>query len=687
MSEIKPFLCDNIEKSLLRNEWEKWLRAFDLYLAAEEISDVVKKKNKLLHLGGAQLQEVVFNIPGALIDYEKDTNNDVYKILVDKLNEYFSPKRNSTFERHVLRELKPLDCEDFNKFLLRLRNQTSKCTFGSTEKESKEISLKDKIIDSWAPNELKAKLLEKEQSLDDIIQACVVFEQINKQTKSMSSKSDQDTVNKISTAKRWTNTSEDECGRCGQRGHTSESPNCPAKRAKCKKCSLVGHFARKCKTKSQYRRSDERQQSGFKRRRPESSRVRCITEEENDDITECSDNKIRKFDCFKIEDNSSMDESITCNIGGQNIAMIIDSGSQFNLLSEIDWTKLKNNKSSLWNIRTESSNQFKAYAADQLLKVLYVFDAPISVRKNSEMIAPFFVIKNGNQSLLGRDTAIKLGVLKLGLEVNKIEAINPFPKIKNLRVKLAIDNTVKPIQQPMRRIPVALEQKLEDKLKEALAQDIIEPVVGPSSWISPIVIVFKRDGGMRLCIDMRCANKAILRENFPLPTFESFMTKLKGARFFSRLDLKNAYHQLELDESSRSITTFITPKGLFRYKRLLFGVNSAPEIFQRTLEGLLSSCSNCLNYIDDVIIYGKSEDEHDMAVKKVLETFKLNNVTLNADKCTWKAKKLHFLGHILSDSGILPDQEKIQTINNFRPPETKEELRSFLGNNNNSLFR
>lgn len=679
MSEIKPFLCDNIEKSLLRNEWEKWLRSFDLYLAAEEISDVVKKKNKLLHFGGAQLQEVVFNIPEALIDYDKAKKNDVYKILVDKLNEYFSPKRNSTFERHVFRELKPLDGEDFNKFLLRLRNQTTKCTFGSTEKESKEISLKDKIIDSWAPNELKAKLLEKEQSLDNIIQACVVFEQINKQTQSMSSKSDQDTVNKISTVKRWHNTLEDECGRCGQRGHTGGSASCPAKLAKCNKCSLVGHFARKCKTKSQYRRRDERQQSGFKRRRAESARVRCITEEENDDVTECSENKIRKFDCFKIEDNLSMNESIKCKIGSQDIAMIIDSGSRFNLLSEIDWFTLKNNKASLWNIRTESSNQFKAYAADQLLKVLYVFEAPISVRKNSEMIASFFVIKNGNQSLLGRDTAIKLGVLKLGLEVNKIEALNSFPKINDIKVKLAIDNTVKPIQQPMRRIPVALEQKVEDKLKEALAQDIIEPVVGPSSWISPIVIVYKRNGEMRLCIDMRCANKAILRENFPLPTFESFMTKLKGAKFFSRLDLKNAYHQLELDESSRHITTFITPKGLFRYKRLLFGVNSAPEIFQRTLEGLLSSCSNCLNYIDDVIIYGKSEDEHDMAIKKVLETFKLNNVTLNNEKCTWKTKRLQFLGHILSDTGILPDQEKIQTINNFRPPETKEELRSFLG--------
>lgn len=100
--------------------------------------------------------------------------------------------------------------------------------------------------------------------------------------------------------------------------------------------------------------------------------------------------------------------------------------------------------------------------------------------------------------------------------------------------------------------------------------------------------MFKGNGDIRLCIDMRRANAAILRENYPLPTFYSFMTKLQRAKYFSRLDLKNAYHQLELDEESREITTFITSKGLYRYKRILFGVNSAPEIFQKTMESILA---------------------------------------------------------------------------------------------------
>ena len=120
------------------------------------------------------------------------------------------------------------------------------------------------------------------------------------------------------------------------------------------------------------------------------------------------------------------------------------------------------------------------------------------------------------------------------------------------------------------------------KLKEAVRLDIIEPICGSSPWISPVVIVFKGNGEIRLCIVRRRANEAILRENYTLPTFYTFMLNLRGARYFSRFYLKSAYHQLELHESSWEIITFITRKGKFRYKILMFEVNAASEIFQRT---------------------------------------------------------------------------------------------------------
>lgn len=304
----------------------------------------------------------------------------------------------------------------------------------------------------------------------------------------------------------------------------------------------------------------------------------------------------------------------------------------------------------------------------------------ISVNRSPEVIATFYVVKKGEVSLLGKTTAIALNVLKLGVPVNAVNIEKrAFPKIPNLKVRLSIDGNVKPVQQPVRRIPVAYEQKVEQKLQQALDDDIIEKVEGPSPWISPIVTIFKANGDMRICVDMRRANMAIRRENYPLPTFDSFLTRFKTAKYFSRLDLKNAYHQLELDDESREITTFISHKGLFRYKRLLFGVNSAPEIFQRVFESLLAPCRNCLNYMDDIVVYGSSELEHDGCLKAVQEILKKNNVLLNDEKCVIKATELSFLGHRLSGKGIDPDPEKVKTILQFRIPETKEETRSFLG--------
>ena len=136
MSDIKPFMCDTIEKSLVQLEWEKWFRSFKLYLASEEVDDPVKKKNKLLHLGGSQLQEVVYNLPGALVETTTVTNETVFTVLVKKLDEYFSPKRNSTFERHL--------CQVFEQINKQSESMLTKVDEEVVNKitSKKEISLK-----------------------------------------------------------------------------------------------------------------------------------------------------------------------------------------------------------------------------------------------------------------------------------------------------------------------------------------------------------------------------------------------------------------------------------------------------------------------------------------------------------------------------------------------------------------
>lgn len=136
---------------------------------------------------------------------------------------------------------------------------------------------------------------------------------------------------------------------------------------------------------------------------------------------------------------------------------------------------------------------------------------------------------------------------------------------------------------------------------------------------------------------------------------------------------------MEISEESREITTFITKKGLFRYTRLMFGIVCAPEVFQRIMEMILSGCENCYNYMDDIVIYGKTEEELKINEKIVLDRLKKYDVVLNEDKCIYRVRTIVFLGHTLSGNGITTTNDKINSITMFRQPKTMEEVRSFLG--------
>jgi len=197
--------------------------------------------------------------------------------------------------------------------------------------------------------------------------------------------------------------------------------------------------------------------------------------------------------------------------------------------------------------------------------------------------------------------------------------------------------------------------------------------------VSPIVVVPKPNGDIRLCVDMRQANEAVERERFPIPTIEETLLEMNGSKVFSKLDLNMGFHQLELDEASRPITTFATHMGLYRYKRLMFGVTSAPEIYQYTIQTVLQNCPGSRNMTDDIIIYADCVEEHDRRLEKVLSTLKENGLTLNTDKCVYRMDELKFMGFLLSEKGIGPTSAKIEAVRDAERPKSASEVRSFLG--------
>lgn len=687
--DIQTFKFKLIPPNEVRDEWLRYKRQFEYLALANGVTNKTRLKNIFLARAGPDVQDVFSSIPGA--DVQERIGVDPFKVAIEKLDEYFAPKQHEAYQRFLFWSLMPKDKEEpLDKFLLRAMECASKCNFGSTKQEAQETGIIDKII-QLSPPDLREKLLQKEKLvLDEVVKMVNSHGAIKYQANQMMSynggsrggPSTSSEINRIVNLPRGSRGrgKEFDCSRCGRRGHSGGDRVCRARTKVCDSCGKIGHFAMCCRSARVTPKREFHEEADSKRKRVKYQSVRTIQNAEDE-------GKFYSF-IFTVGDG---DEFLWVKIGGVLIQVLIDSGSQKNILDDETWEKMRIQGAEVQNFRSYSDQTFRAYGrSSDPLVVKHVFESIIEIEDGAKRISmetTFYVIEGGSQALLGRITAKEMGVLTLGLpstdssNIHRVrsEQKHPFPKMKGIKLNIPIDRHVTPVSQHARRPPLALLDKIEEKLNSLLTADIIEPVLVYSPWVSPLVVIVKDNGDLRLCVDMRRANQAIKRESHRMPTFEDFLPQLKKARFFSRLDIKDAFHQVELNESCRHITTFITHKGMFRYKRLMFGISCAPEMFQKVLEQILSSCENVVNYIDDCLIFGETKEEHDQALEKVMQTLQSKNILLNHEKCVFQVQEIEFLGHHLSAKGIRPTDDKLAALKSFRAPHSAEELRSFLG--------
>ncbi|UYV66609.1 K02A2.6-like [Cordylochernes scorpioides] len=217
------------------------------------------------------------------------------------------------------------------------------------------------------------------------------------------------------------------------------------------------------------------------------------------------------------------------------------------------------------------------------------------------------------------------------------------------------------------------------KLKELEEQGVIEPVKF-TKWASPIVTVLKNDGSIRICHDYKSTvNLYSNPDKYPLPTIPQLLDKLRGGKLFTKVDMAQAYQQLKVDEESSEILAINTHRGLYKMKRLPFGLNSAVGTFQRFMDTLLSGIDGVAVYLDDVLIAGSNCEDLKKKTEKVLLRFKEAGLRLKRDKCKFFVSEIEFLGMKIDNKGIHPSEEKLRAIKDARPPCNKKELKSFLG--------
>lgn len=236
-----------------------------------------------------------------------------------------------------------------------------------------------------------------------------------------------------------------------------------------------------------------------------------------------------------------------------------------------------------------------------------------------------------------------------------------------------------PIKQRPRRLPYTYREETSKHVNEMLDQNVIQP--STSAWASPVVLVRKKNGQLRFCVDYRKLNQISKCEAFPLPNISDLLDSLTDAKLFSTLDLHSAYWQIPMDPPDREKTAFMTQNGLYEFLRMPFGLASAPSTFQRMMEIVLSGLcfEMCLCYLDDVIIFSKTFDEHCERLQAVLSRFRQHNLRVKLTKCTFGARQVRYLGHLISAHGIQPDPLKIEAVQTLSTPDSIKSVRSFVG--------
>ncbi len=253
----------------------------------------------------------------------------------------------------------------------------------------------------------------------------------------------------------------------------------------------------------------------------------------------------------------------------------------------------------------------------------------------------------------------------------------PPERGENFHIELTKDAT--PQKKGIYRLSDSELQEMRRQIAELLRKGHIRPSKSP--WGVPVLFVRKKDGSLRMCVDYRALNKFTVRNSYPLPRIDDIFDRLRGAQYFTKIDLRSGYHQIRLDSDSIPMTAFRTRYGLFEYLVLPFGLTNAPASFMHLMNSTLHEFIDVfvLVYLDDILVYSHSLDDHVRHLRAVLTKLRQAKLFAKLSKCEFASTSVEYLGHIVSKDGISPEEIKVQAVRDWPTPKNKTDIQSFLG--------
>lgn len=640
---------DRVEVYDSTEPFSEWLEIFENYLELQKIEQSVTKVRYLIHnMGITNAKQLVKACkPKKVVDL-------TYDEVVDKCLNIFESKIDEIAANNSFYTMNQGQ-ETINEYAIKLQAVAASCKFSDAELDK---NLKNKFISGIADKDVKFELL-KSTTLKTFAEAVSYATSIEKcKIEARNGTSQIHSVHNNKKYKPKVNEQKSKESKAASSKNVAKTDK-KVDKTQCYFCKKKGHWKKDCYKYKNYL--------------------------QNKTVSQLN---IGNLSCNSIM--SGEKEYVTVKLNGIQQVCEVDTGSPV-LLMGIQQYKEKFSDNKLQQCKNNMS-----VANGQQLQVMGQFSADISGNDKEGQIRVVVQRNLMPVPLLGIEAMdIIFPEWRKAFNINQVRNFDfvktvkqNFPAvidgaldtpIRDVEVELTLKPDAMPIFAKALPIPLNLREQVGSMLDKMVEEKILE-TVEDAKWASPIVIPRKSDGTLRLCINpKKTLNHQLSDDHYPLPNITDLFVEIGGHEFYSIIDMKGAYQQLQLSEKSKELVTINTHRGLFRFTRLPFGVKTASSIFQRVIEQILKPFEWAFAYIDDIIIISDSKSEMEDRLMTLFHALVKHNVKVNLDKCKFLVKEVKYLGHKLTKEGLSPADDKVQAISNAQRPTNVKELQSFLG--------
>jgi hypothetical protein len=481
---------------------------------------------------------------------------------------------------------------------------------------------------------------------------------------------------------------------------THPKRRCPAYGKQCNKCGRMNHFGIACRNGAPGARSNVRYVEADEQYEYNVDYVEADTQDpqnnEYDDFVWCN-----------FSGKSALEWTVTVNtLHNDKVLFKIDTGAEINVIGMAAYkamstkAELSVSKTNIYGfgkqpIKPMGEIDLKCMYKDKHYVIkCQIVDANVpNVLSLKDSLAMNLIRRvdavtadnAGNiklpESVLKCKNVGAVDLIKEFIDVFQTDEDSEFKKVANVKVTLKVDPNAHPVAHPVRPVSAPLRPKVKAKLEELERSGIIEkvPLGCPTPWCSALHVVKKKDNTIRITIDPKDLNKALMREYHPTNTGEEVALRVDGAKLFTVLDAKQGFFQLELDEESKNYTAFNTPFGRFRYRRLPMGISAAPEIFSRVYGDIFAPVRGLHIIADDFLLPALDDNSHNKVLRHTLETAREHNVTFSVDKLQLCTREVKYSGSKFTDKGVKVDEDKVKAIIDMPDPQKIENVQTLLG--------